>query len=102
MVRKIVWSSLAIKIFTDILEFYNHRNGSKKYSQKLTFEIYQLIKTLSAQPYLGQNTSNPNIRVVVKNNYKIYYKVNPSEIIIYIIWDCRQDSEKLKFYINDK
>lgn len=101
MVRKIIWTVLAYQIFKDILEYYNQRNGSSIYSQKLNREIYILTKLLSKQPSIGSIISNTEDRVIVKGNLKIFYKVNSLEIVIKLVWDCRQNPEKLKVYLNE-
>jgi len=89
MVRRIVWSEHAEKIFFKILEFYFIRNKSKIYSKKLNSEIKKLIKFLEKQPFLGRKTDEPKIRVLTKGNYKIFYEIKPEEIFILLIWDTR-------------
>ncbi len=96
MVRGIVWSKRAEKLFFDILEFYYVRNKSKTYSRKLNSEIKQLIKILSKQPFLGRKTEKNNIRVLIKGNYKIFYEIKPEEIVILLVWDTRQNPENFK------
>ncbi|RLD50222.1 MAG: type II toxin-antitoxin system RelE/ParE family toxin [Bacteroidetes bacterium] len=96
MVRGIVWSKRAEKLFFDILEFYYVRNKSKTYSRKLNSEIKQLIKILAKQPFLGRKTEKNNIRVLIKGNYKIFYEIEPEEIVILLVWDTRQNPENFK------
>jgi len=96
MVRGIVWSKRAEKLFFDILEFYYVRNKSKTYSGKLNSEIKQLIKILAKQPFLGRKTEKNNIRVLIKGNYKIFYEIEPEEIVILLVWDTRQNPENFK------
>jgi plasmid stabilization system protein ParE len=54
MAKRIIWTSRAEKIFTEILLFYFKRNGTKTYSRKLNNEIEALIKLLGKHPYLGE------------------------------------------------
>ena len=96
MVRGIVWSKRAEKLFFDILEFYYVRNKSKTYSRKLNSEIKQLIKILAKHPFLGRKTEKNNIRVLIKGNYKIFYEIEPEEIVILLVWDTRQNPENFK------
>jgi toxin YoeB len=96
MVRRIVWTSLADKIFTSVLEFYIKRNGSKTYSRKLNNEIHTTISLLKKSPFLGAHTELENIRVLIYKSYKIFYQVDADEIIVHLVWDTRQDTQKLE------
>ena len=73
MVRKIVWTNRADKIFTHILEFYVERNGSKIYSRKLNSEVKEIINLLVKHPFLGIKTDFEEIRVLIHGHYKIFY-----------------------------
>ena len=66
MVKKeIVWSIRANKELKKILEFYNKRNKSTKYSLKLLSEIDKLLDTLSQSEFIGRLTVNKKTRVLV-------------------------------------
>jgi len=96
MVRRIVWTSHAEYIFSEILNFYFLRNGNKTYSQKLNLEIKQVLDLLARHPYIGKNTDFEDVHVIVRKTYNIYYRIEPEEIIILVIWDCRQNPDALK------
>ena len=96
MVKRIVWTSRAEKIFTYILEFYVERNGSKTYSRKLNQEVKEIIDLLKKHPFLGTITDFENIRVIIRGDYKIFYQIKPAVIIIHLVWDCRQNPDDLK------
>ena len=96
MAKRIIWTSRADAIFTKILEFYVHRNQSKTYSRKLNQEIHQLLNTVAEYPLLGIKTNVKGVRVVLKKHYKVFYEAKPNEIIVHLIWDTRQDPNKLK------
>lgn len=96
MVRKVIWTNKAEQIFLEILEFYNKRNGNKTYSRKLNSEIKSIINLLEKFPYLGFLTDKENIRIIIKGDYKIFYKIDPSKIVILFVWDCRQNSKDFK------
>jgi plasmid stabilization system protein ParE len=99
MVRRIVWTSLADKIFTSILEFYIIRNGSKTYSRKLNNEIHTTIRLLKKSPFLGTHTDLENIRVLIYKNYKVFYQVEIEEIIVHLVWDTRQNPQRLEDFL---
>ena len=98
MVKRIVWTSKAEHLFTKILKYYAERNGSKKYSKKVNSDIKNLISLLKKHPFLGQKTELKNIRVLIKGNYKIYYQLKPKEITIHLVWETRQDGEKIDIF----
>jgi len=93
--RKIIWSNRAkIKLYR-ILEFYEKRNKSKIYSQKLYRKISKEIKLLINQPDLGTKTDFENIRGLIVGNYIIFYEISNGAIVIHTIWDCRQNPDDL-------
>jgi len=96
VVRKIIWTSKAEDVFLRILEFYVRRNENRTYSRKLNTEIKQIINLLKKFPFLGISTDIENIRVLIKGDVKIFYQITPLEIVILLIWDCRQNPEDLE------
>ncbi|WP_378181031.1 type II toxin-antitoxin system RelE/ParE family toxin [Aquimarina sp. SS2-1] len=94
MAKRIIWTSKADLIFTEILKFYCDRNKSKTYSRKLNQEINVIIKLLLKYPFLGIKTDTKDIRVIIKGHYKIFYQVESTEIIIHLVWDARQNPKK--------
>lgn len=99
MVRRIIWTSKADLIFSNILEYYIERNKSKVYSRKLNKEINDLINLLLKHPFLGTKTDYKDIRVLIKGDYKIFYKIKPNELIILLVWDCRQSANLLNIIV---
>ena len=97
MVRRIIWTQQAVSVFNQILEFYYLRNGSKTYSFNLNREIQESIALLKRHPFIGRKTDKENVRILIKANYKIFYRVSKTEIIILMVWDTHQDPETLKF-----
>ena len=95
MAKRIIWSRQADRIFNEILKFYIERNGSKAYSRKLNQEIFHLITILSKQPFIGKRTEIKNIRVFIKGNYKIFYQIDDKNLVIHLVWDCRQNQKAI-------
>lgn len=98
MARRIVWTSQAEQIFSGILIFYFKRNGTKTYSRKLNSEIKKIITLIAKHPYLGKKAEIKNIRVLVKGDLKIFYRIEDTEIVIILVWDCRQNPDDLKIF----
>jgi Plasmid stabilization system protein len=96
MVKRIIWTNRADITFTKILEFYISRNGSKTYSRKLNKEVQALLIVISKQPLIGIKTEKIGFRVLIRGNYKIFYEIVETKILIHMIWDCRQNPEDIK------
>jgi plasmid stabilization system protein ParE len=75
----------------EILEFYLQRNGNSIYSKKLNSRINGSVKLLVKNPFLGKQTEDPAIRVLITGDYQIIYEVFEKLILIVMIWDCRKD-----------
>ena len=102
MAKRIVWTSKADQIYSEILKFYVQRNGSKTFSKKLNNEVKKLLLLLSRHPFLGKKTGLTNARVLIKGNYKIFYKIYSEELVILLFWDSRQNPEKLREFLTEK
>jgi plasmid stabilization system protein ParE len=95
MVRRITWTGRAERMFSEILSFYYARNGNKTYSRKLNSEIKQSLVLLKKHPYLGRKTDLEDIRVLIIKDFKLFYRIEPIEIIVLMVWDCRQNPDSL-------
>ena len=94
--RKIIWSHRAqIKLF-QILEFYAKRNQSKVYSLKLNAAIKKQLSQIQRQPEIGIKSEIDSVRGLIYDNFIIFYELEPNQIIVHSIWDCRQNPEDLK------
>lgn len=94
--RTILWNEDAKKDLVKIISFYNKRNGNSKYSTKLVSVIKSSLELLKTSPYLGVKVANKkNYRVLIIKEFKIFYKVTKLNIEIVLIWDSRQNPNKL-------
>jgi toxin YoeB len=91
--RKIVWSNRAIKRLFGILEFYDQRNKSKTYSDKLYRILRKEVKILLKFPEIGLKTTEETTRGLILGDYIVYYEIADDKIVIHTIWDSRQDPE---------
>jgi plasmid stabilization system protein ParE len=94
--KEIIWSDLAKLEFSNVLEFYVHRNGNSDYSLKLLEEVEDLLETLSQSEFIGRLTSNKITRVVPIKIYLIFYEINSNKIEILSFWDNQQNPENRK------
>ena len=91
--RKIVWSNRAIKRLYGILEFYDQHNKAKSYSRKLQQLLQRQVKVLLKFPEIGLKTTEETTRGLIIEDYIIYYQITEDRIIIYTIWDYRQNPD---------
>ncbi len=91
--RKIIWSPRAKLDFFEILDFYYKRNGTKTYSKKLNSNIRKSIRLLERYSDIGVQTDIQGIRILIKGDYSIFYKIGPHIVEILTIWDSSQNPD---------
>lgn len=96
--RKIIWSEPARQEFIRILDFYNQRNSSPKYSIKLSKKIKTIVSHLKRNPFLGIPSNNENIRVIIIEVFLIFYHISDNQIDILSICDSRMNPELLLYH----
>lgn len=94
--RTILWTQNAKNDLTTIVSFYNKRNGNSAYSKKLVNAVKRTLQLLKTNPFLGIKVEeNPNYRVLIIKDYKVFYKVFTDKIEIRLVWDSRQNPDKV-------
>lgn len=93
---KIFWTQTAIKQRNFIFEYWNKRNKSYEYSEKLLSKISEHTSVLKQNPEIGKPTKSKNIRGLSLGHYSIYYKYSVAQITIMAFWDNRQEPGKLR------
>ena len=91
---KVEWSVEAKLDLIDILDFYIKRNGNAVYSKKLNSKIKGSLTFLVKNPFLGKQTEDASVRVLITGDYQILYEVFDKLIFIIMIWDCRRAPEE--------
>lgn len=92
---KITWTQAAINQRANVFNYWNNRNGNKKYSSKLNRGIRTRLELLKTNPKLGVETTRKDFRVLYYLNYGIHYKTAKTSLFIVGFWDNRQNPEKL-------
>ena len=95
MAKKIIWSKSAKISKHDILSYWNERNKSNQFSQKLNTLIHDAVKSIGAFPTSGKLTSTKNVRIKIVLSYLIFYAIKVDEIMILLIWDGRRNPQDL-------
>jgi toxin YoeB len=91
--RKIDWSLNAILTKKSIFSYWNHRNKSTLYSQKLNQLFTTTLRFAENYPNASIATKKENIRAILAKDYYLIYKITPNEIVVLDIWDTRQNPQ---------
>ncbi len=83
MVKKIIWTQKARKELIEILEYWNNRNKSTRFSIKLNKLVEEQINLISEFPNISRATDIPNVNVKVIHKYLLYYEV--VDDVLYIL-----------------
>lgn len=92
--RQIIWSARAEKELLHVLDFYIERNGSARYSGKLLDRVEKVVNLLIFHPALGHLTENKETRVIIKDDFLIFYEISDKYIKIVSFWDGRQNPKR--------
>ena len=93
--RRLIWSKNSIKERNEIFDYWNNRNKSKKFSQKLYHLFLNAIEPLKENPEIGILNQDYSFRHLLVKDYLIFYQFNEEEIYILKIWDGRRNHENL-------
>ena len=74
MAKKIIWSLNAQKDRKNILQYWNKRNQSNRYSIKLNKLFRDAVKIVSNYPGIGKMTDKENTRIKIVKEYLIIYE----------------------------
>ncbi len=83
------------------MSFWNERNKSTAYSEKLIIKINERINLLKNNPQLGKKTDFLNTRIMSLGHYSIIYRKIDNRIVITGFWDNRQNPSKLLAFLKN-
>lgn len=95
MALKLFWTETAVRQRNYIFEYWNERNDSFLYSQKLNLKIKERTDILKQNPEIGKKTEYKNARAISLGHYSIFYQFDSTRIVITGFWDNRQNPDKL-------
>lgn len=93
---EIKWTPEAETLYLENLEFWINHNKSNTYSLKIIEEVERKEKLLAENPYIGviiEGTKEEVRRVLVLENFAMFYRVNKLTIEILTFWANRQNPE---------
>lgn len=101
----IVWSPDAIEMADDFFEVTRHLYGQKVY-QKYLEKIDDIQKQLSIMPRIGfletalADEDGEYRFKLINDRFKLIYRiVDEDTILIFAVWDMKQDPNKLRLFI---
>jgi len=95
-VRELQWTEQARSQLVSLLDFYDQRNGSSTYSEKILARIYKLLGFAQNNPYYGQSlpqVENMNARFVVVEKIQVNFVVDDNTVCVFAVFDARRDPE---------
>ena len=82
-----------------ILNFYDERNGSDKFSKKLLKMIHKQVSLLRSMPEIGRLTDFPGVRILFVERFGIEYQIRDKAVLIIDIYSCETDPNDRKFVL---
>lgn len=91
--RKIEWTLNAIHTKKEIFSYWNNRNKSTVYSQKLNQLFTVTLRTVENSPEASIATNKENIRAILVKDYYLIFEITELNIKVLDIWDTRQNQQ---------
>ncbi len=106
MVNKIFWTDTARASLKIIFNYYKE-HVSISLAQKIRNTIFEDIKILKTHKLVGVKEPllekfEIEYRYLISGNYKLIYFIKDENIIISLVFDTRQNPQKLQSIIKDK
>ena len=97
MALEISYSPQFFDSLEDILNYFDERNGSDRFSKKLLKMVHKQIKLASAMPEIGCLTDFPGVRILFVERFAIDYQIRDNVILIIDIYSCQTDPKERVF-----
>ena len=76
-----------------ILNFFDERNGSDRFSKKLLKMIHKQVLLLKTMPEIGRLTDFSGVRVLFVERFGIEYQIRGNAVLIIDIYSCETDPD---------
>ncbi len=91
--RKIGWTVNALLTKKNIFYYWNNRNKSTVYSQKLNQLFTTTLHITENSPEASIATKKENIRAILVRDYYLIFEITELTIKVLDIWDTRQNPQ---------
>jgi plasmid stabilization system protein ParE len=97
---RVLWTDSALSQLEDIYDYYKIK-ASPRIAKKLIKSLVEETIVLESNPLIGVKypllLERPfEYRFLVKNNYKIIYRLNENLVRIISVFDCRQNPKTIE------
>ena len=92
---KVIWTETAVRQRRGIFEYWNKRNQSTKYSERIRVLVSKRIELIKKNPTSFLSSEYNDTYVAVIEHFCLYFKVVKEGILVTAFWDSRQDPDKL-------
>jgi hypothetical protein len=91
--RKIEWTVNSVLTKKSIFYYWNNRNKSTVYSQKLNQLFTSTLRIVEKTPKASIATTKENIRAILVRDYYLIFEITKLKIKVLDIWDTRQNPQ---------
>jgi hypothetical protein len=91
--RKIEWTINAVLTKKSIFHYWNNRNKSTLYSQKLNLLFTATLRSIENHPEASIAIKKENIRAILVKDYYLIFEITVLNINVLDIWDTRQNPQ---------
>ncbi|MBL0191350.1 MAG: type II toxin-antitoxin system RelE/ParE family toxin [Saprospiraceae bacterium] len=92
---KVIWAETAVRQRRGIFEYWNKRNQSTRYSERIRVLVSKRIELIKKNPTSFLSSEYNDTDVAVIEHFCLYFKVVREGILVTAFWDSRQDPDKL-------
>ena len=93
MALEISYSPQIFDSLEAILNFFDERNGSDRFSKKLLKMIHKQVLLLKTMPEIGRLTDFSGVRVLFVERFGIEYQIRDNAVLIIDIYSCETDPD---------
>ncbi len=89
----IKWSTNARNSRKSIFNYWNNRNKSRTYSNKLFILFNEALNQVSYLNEIGKPTDIIDVRIKIVSHFELIYIISATQITVLDIWDSRQNPQ---------
>ncbi|MBK6976082.1 MAG: type II toxin-antitoxin system RelE/ParE family toxin [Cytophagaceae bacterium] len=97
MARKIIWTLKAKNELIEIFQYWNERNQSTNFSQKLNELINNQLNSISQFPKSGKKTNLEKVYLKIIHQYHLFYQIKEESIYILTIRHTKRNPKTITF-----
>lgn len=97
MARKIIWTLKAKNELIEIFQYWNERNKSTNFSQKLNELINDLLNSISKFPESGKKTDIKKVYIKIIQHYHLFYQLNEDTVFVLSIRHTKRNPKTISF-----